>query len=84
MPIYQLDKDLWFPPPSEYEEHGIAAIGGDLSVSRLLLAYQNGLFPWYNEGDPITWWCPFKRMVLKPSEVRVSKSSRNLINRGIF
>lgn len=60
------------------------AIGGDLNIQRLILAYQQGLFPWYNEEDPITWWCPVHRMVLRPSEVKISKSSRNLLNRGKF
>lgn len=84
MPVYQLDKRLWFPPEKEYEEHGVVAIGGDLSISRLVLAYQMGIFPWYNPDEPITWWSPEKRMVLRPSEVKVSKSSRNLLNRNIF
>lgn len=84
MPVYQLGKELWFPPEEEYEEHGIVAIEGDLSTDRLLLAYSSGIFPWYNEDEPIMWWCPAKRMVLKPSEVKVSKSSRNLLNRQLF
>lgn len=84
MSVYQLDERLWFPPPSEYESHGIIAVGGDLSIQRLLLAYAQGIFPWYNEEDPITWCCPEERMILKPGDVRVSKSSRNLLNRGKF
>ncbi len=84
MSVYQLDNDLWFPPPHEYEDHGIVAVGGDLSVERLLLAYRQGLFPWYNENEPITWYCPATRMVLKPGEVKISKSSRNLLNRDKF
>lgn len=84
MPVYQLDDRLWFPPEEEYEEHGVIAIGGDLSVSRLVLAYQMGVFPWYNSDEPITWWSPYKRMVLKPGEVKISKSSRNLLNRNLF
>jgi len=84
MPVYQLGEELWFPPQEEFEEHGIVAIEGDLSADRLLLAYSSGIFPWYNEDEPIMWWCPKKRMVLKPSEVKVSKSSRNLLNRSLF
>lgn len=84
MPIYQLDESLWFPPSKEYEEHGIIAVGGDVSEQRLLLAYQHGIFPWYNDGEPVTWWCPDKRMVLKPKNVKISKSSRNLLNQGLF
>lgn len=84
MTIYRLDKELWFPPPHEYEEHGVIAIGGDLSPARLLKAYSHGIFPWYSEDEPITWWCPPQRMVLRPQEVHVSKSSRNLLNRKAF
>lgn len=84
MPVYELDKRLWFPEEDEYEEHGVVAIGGDLSIPRLLLAYQMGIFPWYNPDEPITWWSPEKRMVLKPEEIKISKSSRNLLNRNVF
>jgi leucyl/phenylalanyl-tRNA--protein transferase len=81
MPVYALDQSLWFPPATEYEEHGIVAIGGDVSTERLLEAYKQGIFPWYNEDEPITWWSPAKRMVLKPEEVNISKSMRRLINK---
>ncbi len=84
MPVFQIHTKLWFPPPEKYEGHGLVAIGGDVSAERLLLAYHMGLFPWYNEDDPISWFCPLKRMVLKPSEVRITKSSRNLINQNRF
>lgn len=84
MPVYQLGEELWFPTEEDYEEHGVVAIEGDLSIDRVLLAYSMGIFPWYNEDEPILWWCPAKRMVLKPSEVKVSKSTRNLLNRNLF
>lgn len=86
MPIYRLPDEInWFPPPSEFEPtEGIVAVGGDLSTERLLTAYHRGIFPWYNPGEEILWWCPLQRMVLRPEEVKVSKSSRNLLNRGIF
>lgn len=84
MPVYQLGEELWFPTEEDYEEHGVVAIEGDLSIDRVLLAYTMGIFPWYNEDEPILWWCPAKRMVLKPSEVKVSKSTRNLLNRNLF
>lgn len=84
MPVYQLDQDHWFPPLSEYEEHGVVAVGGDVSPERLLLAYQMGIFPWYNEGEEITWWSPNDRMILKPREVKTSKSMRNILNQGKF
>lgn len=84
MPVYELGGELWFPPPSEYEEHGIVAIGGDLNPERLLLAYRNGIFPWYNSDDPILWWCPEDRMVLRPQDFRIAHSLRNIINRQVF
>lgn len=84
MAIYRLDNQLWFPPRHEFEDHGVIAIGGDLSVARLLLAYRNGIFPWNNPDEPIAWWSPSERMVLRPSEVRITKSSRNLLNRQKF
>ena len=84
MAVYQLDNHLWFPPRHEFEDHGVIALGGDLSVARLLMAYRNGIFPWNNPDEAFTWWCPSKRMVLRPSEVKISKSSRNLLNRNKF
>lgn len=84
MPVFQLDNSLWFPSEEAYEDHGIVAIGGDLSIDRLILAYNSGLFPWYNEDEPILWWCPAERMVMVPGEEKVSKSLRNILNRKIF
>ena len=84
MPIYQLDERLWFPSADEASDSDIVAIGGDLSADRLLLAYSQGIFPWYNEEEPIIWWNPRYRMVVKPHEVKVSKSTRNLLNRKNF
>ena len=84
MAVYQLDKHLWFPPRHEYEDHGVIALGGDVSAARLIMAYRSGIFPWNNPGEEYTWWCPVKRMVLRPTEVRITKSSRNLLNRGKF
>ena len=56
--MYFLSKELYFPPSTQTSPEGILAIGGDLSPERLLLAYQNGIFPWFNEDEPILWWCP--------------------------
>lgn len=84
MPIYQLDQNLWFPSAHDVGDSDIVAIGGDVSVKRILLAYSQGIFPWYNEDEPIIWWNPMQRMVLQPHEVKVSKSSRNLLNRKNF
>jgi len=84
MSLFILGKQLYFPPVEDAEEDGMFAIGGDLSMERLLLAYRNGIFPWYNEGQPITWYCPDPRFVLSPSELKISKSMRTVINSGMF
>ncbi|WDO13425.1 leucyl/phenylalanyl-tRNA--protein transferase [Flavobacterium sp. WW92] len=82
--MYFLTKELFFPPVNETDEDGILAIGGDLSPERLLLAYKSGIFPWFDEDEPILWWSPKERMVLFPNEFLVSKSMRNILNRGVF
>lgn len=82
--MYLIDKELYFPPVEQTSKEGVLAIGGDLSPERLLLAYKNGIFPWFDDGDPIMWWCPANRMVLFPDEFKPSKSMRSLINKGIF
>jgi leucyl/phenylalanyl-tRNA--protein transferase len=76
VPIYQLTDELCFPPPEKADPSGLLAVGGDLSPKRLLLAYQMGIFPWYEEGLPILWHSPDPRMVLLPSQLRVSRSLR--------
>ena len=82
--MYFLSKELFFPPVSEANFEGIIAVGGDLSPERLLLAYKSGIFPWFEEGDPILWWSPNPRMVLFFDELVISKSMRNILNRNIF
>ena len=79
-----LTEELYFPPISETSLDGILAVGGDLSTDRLLLAYQNGIFPWFNDNEPILWWCPPQRMVLFFDELKISHSMRNTINKNIF
>lgn len=77
MPVFQLDaKEIYFPDPTLAEEDGLLAIGGDLSLHRLLLAYSNGIFPWYNPDEPILWWCPKERFIIKPAEIHISKSMK--------
>jgi leucyl/phenylalanyl-tRNA--protein transferase len=83
MALFALDKELLFPPVHLAEPDGLLAIGGDLSTERLLLAYRNGIFPWY-EGEHILWWCPDPRFVLVPSELKVSKSMQQLLRRKAF
>jgi leucyl/phenylalanyl-tRNA--protein transferase len=82
--MYFLTPELYFPPASETSPEGIIAVGGDLSPERLLLAYQNGIFPWYNNDEPKLWWCPEERMVLFFENLRITKSMRNVLNRNEF
>jgi leucyl/phenylalanyl-tRNA--protein transferase len=82
--MYLLDEKLSFPHPSLANEEGVLAIGGELSVDRLLLAYRNGIFPWFEEGEVIVWWSPNPRMVLYPDKLRVSKSMRKIIREKQF
>lgn len=73
-----------FPNPNEANADGLLAIGGDLSVQSLLNAYSMGIFPWFNEDEPILWWHPDPRLVLFPKEVKVSKSMKQLLNKQVF
>jgi len=73
-----------FPEARLAEPDGLLAVGGDLSVSRLLLAYQNGIFPWYNEDGPILWYSPHERFVLFPTELKLSKSMKQVLNSNKF
>lgn len=82
--IFRLDKRIIFPNPTLADEDGLLAVGGDLSSNRLLLAYQNGIFPWYNDDTPILWYSPHERFVLFPDELRISKSMRQVLNSGRF
>ena len=86
MAVFQLDNDLWFPDPHLGEEDGLVAVGGDLSVDRLLLAYSNGFFPWYSFQDnkePL-WFCPLQRFVIFPNEIHISHSMQQLINKNVL
>lgn len=80
MPVFWLTDELVFPNPRFTGEEGILAVGGDLSIERLLIAYKTGLFPWFNPEDPILWWCPDPRFVVFPDEIKVSKSMRPYFN----
>lgn len=82
--MYFLSRELYFPPVTHASPEGIVAVGGDLSPERLLLAYRSGIFPWFDEDEPILWWSPPERMVLLFPELKVSKSMRNIINRNMF
>ena len=81
MAVWQLDDELWFPDPRWGEDDGLVAIGGDLSVERLVLAYSNGFFPWYAfqmESVP-HWYCPLDRYVIFPNEIHISHSMKQLL-----
>ena len=82
--MYFLTSELYFPPASETSPEGIIAVGGDLSPERLLLAYQNGIFPWYDNDEPKLWWCPEERMVLFFENLRITKSMKKIIIRKEF
>jgi leucyl/phenylalanyl-tRNA---protein transferase len=83
--VFQLhDTDLLFPDVSLAEPDGLLAIGGDLSTERLLLAYQSGIFPWYSDDDPISWYAPPERCIIFPKKIFISKSMQQVINRKIF
>lgn len=83
MPLHILNDRLWFPPVDEAMEDGLLAIGGDISPERLLLGYQQGIFPWYNEDLPL-WWAPDPRFVLFPDELCVHKSMQSIMRKGSF
>ena len=80
---YLSDK-IEFPNVRESNEEGLLAIGGDLSSERLLLAYKMGIFPWYNDVDPILWWSPDPRFVLFPEKLKVSKSMNKILKSENF
>lgn len=82
--LTELSEKLVFPPLEMATPEGIVAYGGDLSVDRLLLAYRNGIFPWYSDDTPILWWNPDPRFVLFPEQLKVSKSMRQLLRQKKF
>ncbi len=77
--MYYLNNNIVFPDVSTANEHGILAVGGDLSVERLLEAYKRGIFPWFESGEPILWWSPNPRFVLYPKNLKVSKSMKQFM-----
>ena len=79
-----LTETIAFPGYDCTSEEGVIALGGDLSAERLTHAYKNGIFPWFSDNDPIVWYCPFKRMVLFPAEIKISKSMQKIMNRNEF
>lgn len=85
MPVFSLDSDHpAFPPPSMADSSGLLAIGGHLDIEWLLEAYSNGIFPWYNENEPLMWWSPNPRSVILPGKVKITKSMRSYFKKNIF
>lgn len=78
------DDELIFPDPALADADGLLAIGGDLRPDRLLLAYANGIFPWFSEDDPILWYSPHERCVIFPGRIRISKSMKKIIRDEVF
>ena len=84
LPMFLLTEKNIFPPVEMADRDGLLAIGGDLKTERLLLAYRKGIFPWFNENEPIGWWSPDPRFVLFPDELKLSKSMKTVMNAGKF
>jgi len=84
MPIFYLSENVSFPPPHLAHSNGLLAVGGDLSVKRLLRAYRMGIFPWFSNDEPILWWSPDPRLVLYPDEFRIAKSLKKVIRKKVF
>lgn len=83
--LFAIEDELVFPDPHLGDENGMLGVGGDLSVERLLLAYNYGIFPWYDyKEEPILWWCPMQRFVIFPNEIHVSHSMRQLLKSGVY
>ena len=83
--LYQLNEDdCFFPPADRANDDGLLAFGGDLSPQRLIVAYANGIFPWYSENEPLLWWSLDPRLIIRPGEMRVSKSLRHTLKSGRF
>jgi leucyl/phenylalanyl-tRNA---protein transferase len=83
LPLFALDERIWFPPVEESMEDGLLAFGADLSVERLLLAYKEGIFPWYDGEIPL-WWSPDPRCVLFPGDLKISHSMKQLLKQKTF
>lgn len=84
MPLFRLSEGLDFPPAWLARSDGLLCIGGDLSAQRILLAYENGIFPWFSESEPILWWSPDPRLVLFPDNIKISRSLNKKIKKDYF
>lgn len=84
MTVFALPAQPAFPDPAHADEDGLLAVGGDLSPHRLLMAYAQGIFPWYNENSPILWWSPDPRLILEPAQIHVPKRLDRILRQGRF
>ena len=84
MTVYRLTKKLVFPPPELADDDGLLAVGGDLSINRLVLAYSMGIFPWYSDDAPILWWSPDPRPVIFPKRLKVPHTLKQTMKKGVF
>ena len=84
MPVFQLGKEIVFPDPALANADGLLAVGGDLHVERLLLAYQKGIFPWFDSKSPILWWSPPQRCVVEPDQFHASRSLQRVVRQKRF
>ncbi len=84
MTVFLLTDKIAFPPPHLASSEGLLAVGGDLSQERLLLAYRMGIFPWFSDDEPILWWSPDPRLVLYPREIKISKTLKKILKKGLF
>ncbi len=84
MPVFQLPDEMIFPPPRLARQDGLLAVGGDLCLERLLLAYRTGIFPWFSPEEPILWWSPDPRLVLFPEELQVSRRLDRFLRKNTF
>lgn len=85
MPVFRISEEkITFPNPVLARDDGLLAVGGDLCADRLLLAYSHGIFPWYNPGEEILWWCPKERFVIFPGEIHISRSMKKYMKKHLF
>jgi len=84
MPLFRLSERIEFPPAWLARSDGLLCIGGDLTPKRLIMAYENGIFPWFSQNEPILWWSPDPRLVLDPSHIKISRSLKKKIKKSPF
>ena len=84
MNVILLTDKIVFPPPHLASSEGLLAVGGDINQERLLLAYRMGIFPWFSDDEPILWWSPDPRLVLYPREIKISKTLKKIMKKGLF